>query len=229
MELMEYNLYLMNEDCDDNPNLSQLINCENPWSRDKYDTNYGCNLLHAENGLDEYSEKNDDEHLNLDNHQDEHHDVDLFESPKDESKCTINMTESLTHERSWHTDNSKDHRSLSPHAQGTNDPIKLKTQNIDEKYSEPKGNQVEASSEGTIAQREATNLYEHKINKSDDSSSSSGYNNQIQNFDEGSLIFLIRKIDRKTKKSVLLTKHRKKITKCSHVDLEYYAKGMCKN
>ena len=78
------------------------------------------------------------------------------------------MTESLTHERSWHTDNSKDHRSLSPHAQRTNDPIKLKTQNIDEKYSEPKGNQVEASSEGTIAQREVTNLYEHKINKSDD-------------------------------------------------------------
>mmetsp|Transcript_12714 Transcript_12714/g.14316 ORF Transcript_12714/g.14316 Transcript_12714/m.14316 type:complete len:152 (+) Transcript_12714:392-847(+) len=49
------------------------------------------------------------------------------------------------------------------------------------------------------------------------------------NIDEGSLVFLIRKIDRKTKKSTLLTKHRKKITKCSHKTLEYYAKGMCKN
>lgn len=49
------------------------------------------------------------------------------------------------------------------------------------------------------------------------------------NFDEGSLVFLIRKVDRKTKKSRLLTKHRKKITKCEHKHLEYYAKGMCKN
>jgi hypothetical protein len=47
--------------------------------------------------------------------------------------------------------------------------------------------------------------------------------------DEGDLVFLIRKVDRKTNKSVLLTKHRKKITKCEHTHLEYYAKGMCKN
>lgn len=50
-----------------------------------------------------------------------------------------------------------------------------------------------------------------------------------ENIDEGNLVFLIRKIDRKTKKSKLLTKHRKKITKCQHKNLEYYAKGMCKN
>ena len=79
----------------DEPKNEVYCSCENPWSRDKYDTNYGCNLLHAENGLDEYSEKNDDEHLNLDNHQDEHHDVDLFESPKDEFKCTINTIADL--------------------------------------------------------------------------------------------------------------------------------------
>ena len=47
--------------------------------------------------------------------------------------------------------------------------------------------------------------------------------------DEGNLVFLIRKVDRKTNKSRLLTKHRKKITKCEHTHLEYYAKGMCKN
>lgn len=41
-----------------------------------------------------------------------------------------------------------------------------------------------------------------------------------------SLVFLIRKVNKKTKKSVLLTKHRKLITKCRHTHLEYYAKGM---
>ena len=50
-----------------------------------------------------------------------------------------------------------------------------------------------------------------------------------ENIDEGNLVFLIRKIDRKTNKSKLLTKHRKTITKCAHKSLEYYAKGMCKN
>lgn len=47
--------------------------------------------------------------------------------------------------------------------------------------------------------------------------------------DEGDLIFLIRKVNKKTNTSVLLTKHRKKITMCPHKTLEYYAKGMCKN
>jgi len=51
----------------------------------------------------------------------------------------------------------------------------------------------------------------------------------VEKTDEESLIFLIRKVDRKTKKSKLLTKHRKRITKCEHRHLEYYAKGMCKN
>lgn len=43
------------------------------------------------------------------------------------------------------------------------------------------------------------------------------------------LIFLVRRIDKRTNKSVLLTKHRKRITKCPHKHQEYYAKGMCKN
>ena len=43
------------------------------------------------------------------------------------------------------------------------------------------------------------------------------------------LIFLVRRIDKRTNKSVLLTKHRKRITKCPHKNHEYYAKGMCKN
>lgn len=43
-----------------------------------------------------------------------------------------------------------------------------------------------------------------------------------------SLVFNIRRYNKKTKKYVLLTRHRKLITKCSHTDEEYYAKGMCK-
>ena len=43
---------------------------------------------------------------------------------------------------------------------------------------------------------------------------------------DGSLVFIIRRINKRTNTSVLLTKHRKKITKCSHRDQEYYAKGM---
>lgn len=55
--------------------------------------------------------------------------------------------------------------------------------------------------------------------------------NEVSEHDElgpsdGSLIFLIRRVNRRTNKSVLLTKHRKLITKCSHKDQEYYAKGM---
>lgn len=46
---------------------------------------------------------------------------------------------------------------------------------------------------------------------------------------EEDLIFLVRRIDKRTNKSVLLTKHRKRITKCPHKTQEYYAKGMCKN
>jgi len=46
---------------------------------------------------------------------------------------------------------------------------------------------------------------------------------------EGDLVFIVRKVDKKTNKSKLLTRHRKKISKCEHTHLEYYAKGMCKN
>jgi hypothetical protein len=42
------------------------------------------------------------------------------------------------------------------------------------------------------------------------------------------LVFCIRRINRKTGKYTSLTKHRKTITKCEHVEAEYYAKGMCK-
>lgn len=52
---------------------------------------------------------------------------------------------------------------------------------------------------------------------------------ELRKIDEGDLVFLIRKVNKKTNTSVLLTKHRKKITKCPHKTLEYYAKGMCKN
>mmetsp|Transcript_2964 Transcript_2964/g.2444 ORF Transcript_2964/g.2444 Transcript_2964/m.2444 type:complete len:182 (+) Transcript_2964:152-697(+) len=43
-----------------------------------------------------------------------------------------------------------------------------------------------------------------------------------------SLIFNIRRYSKRQKKFVLLTRHRKLITKCEHTDQEYYAKGMCK-
>ncbi|CAI2386539.1 unnamed protein product [Moneuplotes crassus] len=43
-----------------------------------------------------------------------------------------------------------------------------------------------------------------------------------------SLVFNIRRYNKKQKKFILLTRHRKLITKCEHTDEEYYAKGMCK-
>lgn len=43
-----------------------------------------------------------------------------------------------------------------------------------------------------------------------------------------SLVFNIRRYNKKQKKYILLTRHRKLITKCKHSDGEYYAKGMCK-
>jgi hypothetical protein len=43
-----------------------------------------------------------------------------------------------------------------------------------------------------------------------------------------SLVFNIRRYNKKQKKYILLTRHRKLITKCKHTDDEYYAKGMCK-
>ena len=42
------------------------------------------------------------------------------------------------------------------------------------------------------------------------------------------LVFNIRRYNRKEKKFVVLTRHRKIITKCKHRTAEYYAKGMCK-
>ena len=69
-----------------------------------------------------------------------------------------------------------------------------------------------------------------------DVQSSTKSNLESQNNDESQnsgkeedLIFLVRRVDRKTNKSTLLTKHRKRITKCPHKTQEYYAKGMCKN
>ena len=43
-----------------------------------------------------------------------------------------------------------------------------------------------------------------------------------------SIVFNIRRYSKKHNKFILLTRHRKLITKCAHVDEEYYAKGMCK-
>lgn len=43
-----------------------------------------------------------------------------------------------------------------------------------------------------------------------------------------SLVFNIRRYNKKQKKFILLTRHRKLITKCEHTSEEYYAKGMCK-
>jgi len=45
---------------------------------------------------------------------------------------------------------------------------------------------------------------------------------------DGRLVFNIRRYSKKNKKYVLLTKHRKVVTKCVHTNSEYYAKGMCK-
>lgn len=45
---------------------------------------------------------------------------------------------------------------------------------------------------------------------------------------ETSIVFNIRRYNKQTRKFVLLTRHRKLITKCEHSDSEYYAKGMCK-
>jgi hypothetical protein len=59
--------------------------------------------------------------------------------------------------------------------------------------------------------------------------SDSSYKTSEENFDENEVIFLVRKINKTTKTSKLITKHRKKITMCAHKTQEYYAKGMCKN
>jgi hypothetical protein len=55
------------------------------------------------------------------------------------------------------------------------------------------------------------------------------YKTSEENFDENEVVFLVRKINKTTKTSTLITKHRKKITMCPHKTQEYYAKGMCKN
>lgn len=236
MELIEYNLDLMNEECFDHHHLPQFIDTENLWNQNKYDTNYGTNLLHPHNGLEDYDDKNDDGQMNTDNHQDEYHEVDLFELTKeqDQIKCNHNSTviaEPMAQNKQCHSDSSKYHRGSGSQTNKNNDPLNSKIEGFSEKYSEPKSNRAAVSVKDTTSVKKLLKEDELNLNKTDDScgSSSNGSSNQIQNFDEGSLIFLIRKIDRKTNKSVLLTKHRKKITKCSHVDLEYYAKGMCKN
>lgn len=46
---------------------------------------------------------------------------------------------------------------------------------------------------------------------------------------ESSLVFIIRRYSKKHQRFILLTRHRNLISKCEHVDEEYYAKGMCKN
>ena len=46
---------------------------------------------------------------------------------------------------------------------------------------------------------------------------------------ESSLIFIIRRYSKRHQRFILLTRHRNLITKCEHIDEEYYAKGMCKN
>ena len=89
------------------------------------------------------------------------------------------------------------------------------------------------SSEDRASKDTVTKPFENKSEEIESIDSFGVYNVQEKDssefIDEGNLVFLIRKIDKKTKKSKLLTKHRKKITKCPHRQLEYYAKGMCKN
>ena len=43
------------------------------------------------------------------------------------------------------------------------------------------------------------------------------------------IIFKVIKVDRLTKKEVVLTKHRRIVSKCPHKHAPYYAKGMCRN
>lgn len=50
----------------------------------------------------------------------------------------------------------------------------------------------------------------------------------LQDEKPSSLVFNIRRFSKNKNKFVLLTRHRKLITKCEHSDKEYYAKGMCK-
>ena len=61
-----------------------------------------------------------------------------------------------------------------------------------------------------------------------DKSDSPKINSSNVSNQENGIVFNIRRFNKKTNKFVLLTRHRKIITKCSHTDGEYYAKGMCK-
>jgi hypothetical protein len=87
----------------------------------------------------------------------------------------------------------------------------------------------DSSKENTEENKFSSDLSIVDANTNSFEDSDSSYKTSEEIFDENEVVFLVRKINKTTKTSKLITRHRKKITMCVHKTQEYYAKGMCKN
>jgi hypothetical protein len=101
------------------------------------------------------------------------------------------------------------------------DQSSVVSQESEEENNSPKENTEENKFSSDLS------IVDANTNNFEDSDSS--YKSSEEIFDENEVVFLVRKINKMTKTSKLITRHRKKITMCAHKKQEYYAKGMCKN
>lgn len=175
----------------------------------------------------QYYDKDDYENLNLLNWDSHHHQREHFKLIRDFEP--IEVHDHLKREKSQYFNLPDDFKLNNCYSKAQSDQISVKSQHSDKESTDEKIVEAVKLEKDSTTTRKCSETYENKLDKVGDESYSSESVELSNKLGEESLVFLIRKIDRKTNKSILLTKHRKKITKCSHVELEYYAKGMCKN
>ena len=199
--------------------------------KDNYDfgNELAADKVQVANEFKEYYDKNDYENLNVLNWDNQYWENDvLFNNNWDIDFKRI--SEQFKLEKYELFDVPIDKNQVYCYSKLQDDKISIKSQHSEkEDFVDDKIIEATKLERSSMTTRKGSETEDIKWDKVVDDSYSNETIDYSQKLDEGSLIFLIRKFDRKTNKSVLLTKHRKKITKCPHNGLEYYAKGMCKN
>mmetsp|Transcript_39553 Transcript_39553/g.39124 ORF Transcript_39553/g.39124 Transcript_39553/m.39124 type:complete len:94 (+) Transcript_39553:216-497(+) len=89
-----------------------------------------------------------------------------------------------------------------------------------EQLSDTTEHKPDQSQTHSVSLDQATQDFDSKPEESQKSSEQHG------NFQPTSLVFKVRRYSKRLNKFILLTRHRKLITKCEHTGAEYYAKGM---
>lgn len=230
MDQMVYSFELNNDQANQESGYSKLTLFRDPQEIDNcyFNCELSADQAHAAYEFKQYYDKEDYENLNLLNW-DHHHQQERDHFRLIQDFEPIEANDHLKREKSQLFNLSKDLKFDNCCSKVLTDQISVKSQHSEKEFVDEEIVKATTLEKASTTTRKCSETTDYKLEKAADESDSNESIEDSRKLDEGSLIFLIRKVDRRTNKSVLLTKHRKKITKCPHVELEYYAKGMCKN